>query len=386
MVSQSKSTSVAYSIENREVVSSLIMDCVKSLFEALCEALLKDIPNSTNVDDSTNIGIYRFIRYNVFWVDLISKVRSLPSTHPPRSTAYPKASECGNLLPLWQLILVHEGVDNSVSEVIQVVPYAEGRSLLRLTRGEFLQPLYPPEVIKSFIHALTHSIMLMHLCGYCHRDVTPTNILLICTNRGKCQDTSRLRVTDAVGRRWAPVLADFESLLPLDLSAAEGGWSLGWNGGTRAFSTPPEAFVPLESPRGPHWGLAWDLWGLGSTCFSLLWGRAPFRGDCHDEIASRISRVVYDDFLSDLLPSDRVKSLSGSAIHCGDNTSPRCLCASDGGLDPSPNSKVITHRQICQICRNDFEVIQREYVDRLLIRGTDERAQWGIERCEEAYW
>jgi len=301
----------------------------------------------------------------VFWVDLISKIREALGEEP---SAFPTPMSCGNVMPLWQMVLVYD--DRQLEEILQICPYAEGRSIQRIaSNNRTLYPRYNTTEIYPMIQEIYKSIELIHKCGYMHRDLTPTNILF---SRVVAKETP-YSIVDILGKGWVPVIADMESLLPLNIFDQQGGLAWGWSGGTRGFSTPPEAYKsPKSVVGGKKFGLAWDLWGLGAICYSLLWGVPPFIGDTVQEVDDNIQNASY------IIPPAKKIPLQDWCRCIGSLDSEAINALANSNLLQKPLHMAQLARQVCDRCEKDVEALESSCVQKLLTINEECRLSWKV--------
>ncbi len=136
-----------------------------------------------------------------------------------------------------------------------ILEYLEGRSLEGLisARG-FLRVVDALHIAKEVCSALSS----IHETGVAHRDVKPSNILVLAGSSYENLQTARIK------------LIDFGKATSSSLGAAGGA-----KGGAGADETGrPEWMLGTEDPNVA----AEDIFGVGATLFECLVGRSPLRG------------------------------------------------------------------------------------------------------------
>ncbi len=158
----------------------------------------------------------------------------------------------------------------SIVTLYRTVATPDGRPVLvlELCRGSYAQrvraagPLVAAEVVSVGIK-VAGALETAHRAGFLHRDMKPQNILV--TQFGE------------------PALADFGvATLQASAQATEGVF------GFTTLHAPPE--VLEGTPLSP----ATDVYGLASTLYQLLTGRAPFTAFEGEAPASVILRILHD--------------------------------------------------------------------------------------------
>ena len=140
-----------------------------------------------------------------------------------------------------------------------VLEYLEGRSLegLVAARGA-LQARDALSVVKEICAAIS----AVHDAGLVHRDVKPSNVLVIAGNGYESLTGARVKLIDfgiAQGTRFddAPKLTQSNAVI-----------------GTLEYMPPERVLGPPDAGE-----VAGDIYGLGATLFECLTGRVPFDGD-----------------------------------------------------------------------------------------------------------
>src|SRR5207245_2513385 len=134
--------------------------------------------------------------------------------------------------------------------------YDEGRNL-----REFLEKKGPPELLLglSIIRQVASALQRASELGIIHRDIKPENLLL--TRKGE------VKVADfGLSRGFA------EDAQPLHLTQS------GVTMGTTLYMSPEQVEGKAVDPRT-------DIYSFGVTCYHLLAGQPPFRGQSAFEVA-----------------------------------------------------------------------------------------------------
>jgi len=164
----------------------------------------------------------------------------------------------GALDPCPNIITVYHAGITERSEPYVVMEFAPGGSLGQRLRQ--LGPMPASDVISVGIK-VARALAIAHKGGVTHRDVKPANIL--------------------IGRDGEPLLADF------GIASMAGGTRTA----TGNLSTTLEHAAP-EVLNGERPSARSDIYSLGSTLFTLLYGSPPFAGESGDSLVAIIGRVL----------------------------------------------------------------------------------------------
>ena len=162
------------------------------------------------------------------------------------------------------IVSLYEVIDDEESnKMYMVLEYAGGGVALHfdddgLVRGEGLDMETSRKYFRDLVSALKYS----HANNIIHRDIKPENLLL--------DDEGNL------------MLADFGVSAMVD----EDDWTLHDLEGTPAFQ-PPEALDPAKAKQGVD-GKKLDLWALGVTLYTFVYGRLPFFGETRLQMVQSI--------------------------------------------------------------------------------------------------
>ncbi|PPH52527.1 serine/threonine protein kinase [Rathayibacter sp. AY1D2] len=188
-----------------------------------------------------------------------------------------KASEIRLLAALNHPALVtlydaHDGGDDTNGQAYMVMELAEGPSLSeRLAEG----PVAPNDVA-SMAGDLGEALHTVHAAGVVHRDVKPSNVLLV--------------PSPLTSREFRPKLADFGIASLIDATRITAPGTLI---GTAAYLSPEQAHGdPVTS--------ASDIYSLGLVLLESLTGRRPFTGSA---IEVTLARLLRDPEVSESLGS-----------------------------------------------------------------------------------
>ncbi|PPI22721.1 serine/threonine protein kinase [Rathayibacter sp. AY1B1] len=188
-----------------------------------------------------------------------------------------KASEIRLLAALNHPALVtlydaHDGGDDTNGQAYMVMELAEGPSLSeRLAQG----PVAPNDVA-SMAGDLGEALHTVHAAGVVHRDVKPSNVLLV--------------PSPLTSREFRPKLADFGIASLIDATRITAPGTLI---GTAAYLSPEQAHGdPVTS--------ASDIYSLGLVLLESLTGRRPFTGSA---IEVTLARLLRDPEVSESLGS-----------------------------------------------------------------------------------
>ncbi|MWV57666.1 serine/threonine-protein kinase [Rathayibacter sp. VKM Ac-2754] len=155
-----------------------------------------------------------------------------------------------------------DGGDDTGGQAYMVMELAEGPSLAeRLASG----PVAPNDVA-SMAADLGEALHTVHAAGVVHRDVKPSNVLLV--------------PSPLTSREFRPKLADFGIAYLIDATRIT---SPGTLIGTAAYLSPEQAHGdPLTS--------ASDIYSLGLVLLESLTGRRPFTGSAIEVTMARLLR------------------------------------------------------------------------------------------------
>ncbi|WKK72217.1 serine/threonine-protein kinase [Rathayibacter oskolensis] len=155
-----------------------------------------------------------------------------------------------------------DGGDDTGGQAYMVMELAEGPSLAeRLASG-----LVAPNDVASMAADLGEALHTVHAAGVVHRDVKPSNVLLV--------------PSPLTSREFRPKLADFGIAYLIDATRIT---SPGTLIGTAAYLSPEQAHGdPLTS--------ASDIYSLGLVLLESLTGRRPFTGSAIEVTMARLLR------------------------------------------------------------------------------------------------
>jgi serine/threonine-protein kinase len=141
-------------------------------------------------------------------------------------------------------------------ERYMALEYVEGRNL-----KEYLATKGPPELILalSIMRQVASALQRAGEMGIVHRDIKPDNILLTRKGEVKVADFGLSRVLEP-------------EKIPLNLTAT------GVTMGTPLYMSPEQVEGKAVDPRS-------DIYSFGVTCFHMLAGQPPFRGESPFEVA-----------------------------------------------------------------------------------------------------
>ncbi|NRG40582.1 protein kinase [Rathayibacter sp. VKM Ac-2804] len=163
-----------------------------------------------------------------------------------------------------------DGGDDTGGQAYMVMELAEGPSLAeRLATG----PVAPNDVA-SMAADLGEALHTVHAAGVVHRDVKPSNVLLV--------------PSPLTSREFRPKLADFGIAYLIDATRIT---SPGTLIGTAAYLSPEQA-------HGDVLTSASDVYSLGLVLLESLTGRRPFTGSA---IEVTLARLLRDPEVSDSL-------------------------------------------------------------------------------------
>ncbi|MCJ1698905.1 protein kinase [Rathayibacter festucae] len=163
-----------------------------------------------------------------------------------------------------------DGGDDTGGQAYMVMELAEGPSLAeRLASGPVL-----PNDVASMAADLGEALHTVHAAGVVHRDVKPSNVLLV--------------PSPLTSREFRPKLADFGIAYLIDATRIT---SPGTLIGTAAYLSPEQA-------HGDVLTSASDVYSLGLVLLESLTGRRPFTGSA---IEVTLARLLRDPEVSDSL-------------------------------------------------------------------------------------
>ncbi|HEX9187745.1 MAG TPA: serine/threonine-protein kinase [Vicinamibacteria bacterium] len=137
---------------------------------------------------------------------------------------------------------------------------------MELVLGESLEawlarrPVLPPAEALAILEAVASALDYIHGHGIVHRDVKPSNLLLLPGGGVKITDFGIARLS------WAPMTRSGEVL------------------GTPAYMAPEQVTVGEAGP-------ATDVYALGVVAFEMLTGRRPFRARSYAELMMKVIDV-----------------------------------------------------------------------------------------------
>jgi serine/threonine-protein kinase len=157
--------------------------------------------------------------------------------------------------------------------------YCGGGSLAARLGGT---PL-PPSAAAQLTETLAHAMQAAHEAGVVHRDLKPTNILLVPSER---PEAVALPAAPGEPQRFEPKVSDFGLAKRLDV-AATGQTQSGAVVGTPSYMAPEQAAGDTKA-IGP----AADVYALGAVLYECLTGRPPFRAPTAMET---VLQVIHQD-------------------------------------------------------------------------------------------
>lgn len=169
------------------------------------------------------------------------------------------------------LVRLYEVIRSDSGKLLMVMEYCHAGPLVD-TEGRFshCQSDMPEIIVHHFFKQMTSAISYLHSEGIVHGDIKPENMLLSGDGTVKIADFGQsLKImqeggASATGRRTSKL--------------------------TRTLGTP--AFLAPEICAGEEYdGFAADVWALGVTLYSFMFGKLPFEGstvvDLYDTIAEK---------------------------------------------------------------------------------------------------
>lgn len=242
------------------------------------------------------------------------------------------------------IVQLYDFIESNGEHLI-VMEYVDGRPLSELLRGKALRnELLPLDVSVSLLRDILTGMSFAHNKGICHRDLSPTNILL--TAQG------------------APKIADFGIAIETDSSTTEE---------TQAGTGNPNYMSP-EQARGEAADISSDLFMIGIIGYLLLTGRHPFSHPsglfCIKELLMQVEynpdtpatppslttsqqRLFreYASVVMRLLQRERAQRFDSAraAIDALDSVEPFAECAGCGERMPE-------HNKFCGNCGSKFTV------------------------------
>ncbi|MFZ5442563.1 MAG: serine/threonine-protein kinase [Myxococcota bacterium] len=144
-----------------------------------------------------------------------------------------------------------------------VMEYLKGQSLAARAQGRVL----PLEQVTNIMRQVGAALQAAHHAGVVHRDLKPENIFLVPTALG-----DQVKVLDF----GISKLADSNTVQTTDAVLI----------GTPLYMSPEQALGHNRDVTGQS-----DLFSLGSICFELLTGQAPFHAD---SVAKVVFRIAYE--------------------------------------------------------------------------------------------
>ena len=157
------------------------------------------------------------------------------------------------------IVALYEVIDDPEEGLIYLVmQYIENGPILKF-EGHKCQVLAESQV-KKYMRQLTSGLQYLEKHNIVHRDIKPDNILI-----SKDDDA---------------YIADF------GMSEMMGGNIVEFVDADMQRGTP--AFMSPEVFRGDSSGTPSDVWSLGVTCYAMLFGALPFKGDTWSELSQSV--------------------------------------------------------------------------------------------------
>lgn len=149
-----------------------------------------------------------------------------------------------------------------------LLEYAPSGDLQRLLQSRAVaKRALPEDVVWHLLHCLLRAIAHVHACGYLHRDVKPSNVLIHCREGGVVEP-----LDDDSLRRCDFTLADFGVARRVaHAAAAAGGDALARS----LYGTP--LYMSPEALHGHAYGFATDVWSLGVLAYEAVALQHPLR-------------------------------------------------------------------------------------------------------------
>ena len=170
---------------------------------------------------------------------------------------------------------------------------------------------YTEEDARYFAFKLLNAVLYLHDQNICHRDLKPENILL-----SSPRPDAELKITDFGLSRITRGASD----------GGEGGF-LHTRCGTPGYAAPEVLVSERETGEGGrNYGLACDMWAVGTIVYILLCASPPFHGRTDAEMNSKIKRGEFSfpekywrhisssakDFITALLTVDPTRRLTAT--------------------------------------------------------------------------
>ncbi|KAL1496743.1 hypothetical protein AB1Y20_014334 [Prymnesium parvum] len=192
------------------------------------------------------------------------------------------------------VVRLHEVIDDPVKDKLYLIlDYVPGGPLMG---GARYQQSYEEERARCLFRDIVCGLAYLHFQGVIHQDLKPENILLSAAGRALIADlgvarvlrTSRLcahhepadEADDALAAAAAP---EEERTLDDEDAWMQSPWAaLGSPQSTRMLESSegtPAFRAPETWAEGLHCGRAADVWSLGATLYTMLFGQVPFAAD-----------------------------------------------------------------------------------------------------------
>lgn len=173
-----------------------------------------------------------------------------------------------------------------------VMEYVEGWELFDGVFDLIRKGTFNEQVCSAIMHQLFDGLHHCHTKGIVHRDLRPSNIMIVKPqNNGKDENRISMKLVNF------GVHVPFQSL-----------------GGCSTQLEKATAFRSPEARESGTFSMASDIWSMGALLFVMVVGRIPCAFGWHDQLKEVVSGIASDplrNLLSDLLhedPSDRIST------------------------------------------------------------------------------